>query len=164
MDIESNIRYAKAAQHYKAGANWFYWLAGLSIITSLIAFFGGGIQFIFSLGITQIIDGFAAAISAELGGSGAKVVALVLDLIISGIFVLFGYLSNQKMIWAFAIGMVVFLLDGLMSLLMTDIISVLAHAFVLFFLIRGFMAGRELLALEKAMAQQAATPQIEPAI
>jgi hypothetical protein len=155
MDVEYNIRYAQAAQHYKAGANWFYWLAGLSIITSLIAFFGGGIQFIFSLGITQIIDGLAAGISSELGGSSAaKLVGLVLDLIIAGIFVLFGYLSNHKQIWAYLIGTIVFLMDGLLSLLFGEIISVLAHGFVLFFLIRGFMAGREMLAMEKSMAQQ----------
>lgn len=165
MDVEYNIRYAQAVQHYKAGANWFYWIAGLSIITSLIAFFGGGIQFIFSLGITRIIDGIAANVSEGLGGgSAAKVVALLLDLIITGIFVLFGYLSNQKQIWAYLIGTIVFLMDGLLSLLAGEIISVLAHGFVLFFLIRGFMAGREMLALEKTMAQQAAMPQTEPAL
>lgn len=165
MDVEQNIRYAQAAQHYKAGANWFYWIAGLSIITSLIAFFGGGLQFVFSLGITQIIDGIAAGASEALGGSSAaKVVALVLDLVITGIFVLFGYLSNQKQLWAYIIGAIVFLLDGLLSLAFGDIISVLAHGFVLFFLIRGFMAGRELIELEKAMAQQAAMPQTEAAI
>jgi hypothetical protein len=158
MDVEYNIRYAQAAQHYKVGANWFYWLAGLSMITSLIAFFGGGIQFIFSLGITRIIDGLAAGVSEGLGGSSAaKVVALVLDLVITGIFVLFGYLSNQKQIWAYLIGAIVFLMDGLLSLLFGEIINVLAHGFVLYFLIRGFMAGREMLALEKTMAQQPAT-------
>lgn len=165
MDVEQSIRYARAVQHYKAGANWFYWLAGLSLITSLIAFFGGGIHFIFSLGITQIIDGIAAGISNGLGGSSvAKLVALVLDLIIAGIFVLFGYLSNQKQLWAFLIGGIVFLMDGLLSLIFGDIISLLAHAFVLFFLIRGFMAGRELVGIEKSMAQQAAMPQTEPAL
>jgi len=164
MDYD-NIRHAQLVQHYKAGANWFYWIAGLSIITSLIAFFGGGIQFIFSLGITQIIDGVAAYFSAQAGGAaGAKVVGLLLDLIITGIFVLFGWLANQKQIWAYLIGAIVFLMDGLLSLLSGEIISVLAHAFVLFFLIRGFMAGRELLALEKVMAQQAAAPQTEPAL
>jgi hypothetical protein len=159
MDVEYNIRYSQTAQHYKAGANWFYWLAGLSIITSLIAFFNGGIGFIFSLGITRIIDALAAGVSEGLGGSSAaKVVALVLDLVITGIFVLFGYLSNQKQIWAYLIGMIVFLMDGLLSLLFGEIINVLAHGFVLYFLIRGFMAGREMLALEKTMGQQATEP------
>jgi hypothetical protein len=159
-----NIRHAQLAHTYKNGAKWFYWIAGLTIITSLIAIGGGGIRFLLSLGLTQIIDGIAAAITAETGSGAAKAVALVLDLIVSGIFVLFGYLSNQKQIWAYLIGMVMFLLDGLLSLVVGDIIGVVAHAVVLFFLVRGFLAGRELLELEKAMAQQAATPQPEPAI
>lgn len=164
MDVEQNIRYAQAAQHYKVGANWFYWLAGLSMITSLIAFFNGGVGFIFSLGITRIIDAIAAGVSENLdGSSAAKVVALVLDLIITGIFVLFGYLSNQKQIWAYLVGAILFLMDGLLSLMFGSILNTLAHGFVLFFLIRGFMAGREMLALEKAMAQQAGMPQTESA-
>lgn len=162
MDYD-NVRHAELSQSYNSGANWFYWIAGLTIVTSLIAVGGGGIRFLLSLGVTQIIDGVAAGLSLELG-AGAKAVALVLDLIVTGIFVLFGWLAKQKQIWAYLIGMAVFLLDGLLSLLVGDIIGVLAHAFVLFFLFRGFLAGRELLALEKAMAQQAATPQTETAL
>ncbi len=158
-----NIKHAELAQSYKNGSNWFYWIAGLTIITSLIAVGGGGIRFLLSLGVTQIIDGIAAGLSVEMG-AGAKAVALVLDLIVTGIFVLFGYLANQKQIWAYVIGMVVIAFDGLLSLLVSDMISVLAHAVVLFFLIRGFMAGRDLLALEKAMAQQATTSQTEAAL
>jgi hypothetical protein len=158
-----NIKHAELAQSYKNGSNWFYWIAGLTIITSLIAVGGGGIRFLLSLGVTQIIDGIAAGLSVEMG-AGAKAVALVLDLIVTGILVLFGYLANQKQIWAYLIGMVVFAFDGLLSLLVSDMISVLAHAVVLFFLIRGFMAGRDLLALEKAMAQQATTSQTEAAL
>ena len=162
MDYD-HIRHAELAHNYKRGSNWFYWIAGLTIITSLIAMGGGGIRFLISLGVTQIIDGIATGLSVEMG-AGAKAVALVLDLIVTGIFVLFGYLANQKQIWAYVIGMAVFALDGLLSLLVGDIIGVLAHAFVLFFLIRGFIAGRDLIALEKSMAQQAAVPQTEPAL
>ena len=39
--------------------------------------------------------------------------------------------------------MIVFALDGLVSLLFQDLIGVLAHAVVLFFMARGYMAGRE---------------------
>ena len=164
MDYDyDQIRHAQLAQSYKSGANWFYWIAGLTIITSVIAFGGGGIRFLISLGSTQIIDGIAAALSAEIGGA-AKVVALALDLIVTGVFVLFGWLANKKFLWAYILGMAAFLLDGLVALLAGDIIGVVAHAVVLFFLFRGFMAGRELLNLEKAMAQQAATPQTEPAL
>jgi len=162
MELD-NYRYVELAKHYKSGANWFYWLAGLSIVTSLIAIAGGGVQFIFSLGITQLIDGVAAGLSTELG-NGAKVVALVLNLIIVGVFVLFGWLAHRKQLWAYITGTVIFLLDGLLSLALVEIISVLAHAVVLFFLIRGIIAGRELFALERAMAQQATAPQTEPVL
>ena len=159
-----NIKHAELAQRYKSGANWFYWIAGLTIITSLIAFFGGGIRFLISLGLTQFIDGVAAGVATELG-SAVQVVGLFLDVIVTGVFVLLGYLANKKMLWAYVAGMVIFLLDGLLSLAFQDLISVIAHAVVLFWLFRGYQAGRELVSLEKTMAEQAATqPQPEVAI
>jgi len=156
-----NVRHAELTQSFKSGANWFYWIAGLTIVTSVIAFGGGGIRFLISLGITQIIDGVAQAISTE-GGGAARVVALVLSLLISGVFIIFGWLANQKMLWAYIVGMVLFGLDGLLSLVAQDWIGVIAHGVVLFFLFRGFQAGRDLVSMEKAMAQSA--PQTEPAI
>jgi len=161
-----HINHTELTQRYRSGANWFYWIAGLTMITSLIAFFGGGIRFLLSLGATQFIDGVAAALATELGGA-VQVVALVLDLVVTGIFVLFGYLAGQKLLWAYVAGMVVFLIDGLLSLAFGDIVGVIAHAVVLFWLFRGFQAGRELVSYEKLMAEQAAAAaqqQPEPAI
>src|SRR5215216_5985551 len=154
MDFD-NIKLAELTQRYRSGANWFYWIAALTIITSLIAFFGGGIRFLISLGLTQFIDALAAGLAPQLGGA-VQVVGLVLDLLVTGVFVLFGYLANKKMLWAYVAGMVVFLLDGLLSLAFQDVIGVIAHAVVLFWLFRGFQAGRELVSLEKIMAEQAA--------
>lgn len=157
-----HARHAELSQSFKSGANWFYWIAGLTIVTSLIAYFGGGLRFLFSLGITQIIDSVAEALSTEVTGA-AKVVALVLDLLVTGLFVGIGYLANKKMLGAYIAGMVLFTLDGLLSLLVQDWLSVLAHGFVIFWLFRGFQAGRELVSLEKSMAAQPAA-QPEPAI
>ena len=157
-----NVRHAELTQSYKSGANWFYWIAGLTIVTSIIAFAGGGIRFLISLGITQLIDGVAEVISTEGGGPAAKVVALVVSLLISAVFIIFGYLANQKMLWAYIAGMVLFVLDGVLSLMVQDWIGVVAHVVVLFFLFRGFQAGRELVSLEKVMAESA--PQTEAAV
>jgi hypothetical protein len=154
-DNYDNIEHAQLLQAYKTGANWFYWIAGLSIITSLIAFGGGGWRFLISLGSTQIIDGFAQALAAEVGNA-AKIIGLVLDLVVTGVFVLFGVLANKKQLWAYILGMVAFGLDGLISLVFADWIGVVAHGVVLFFLFRGFQNGRSLVALEKSMAEQAA--------
>lgn len=165
MEEFDYIQHAQLTQTYRGGANWFYWIAGLTIVTSIIAFSGGGWRFLISLGSTQIIDGFAEALSTELG-TAAKVVGLILDLIVTGVFVMFGYLAGKKQLWAYMLGMVVFLLDGLVSLAFQDFIGAIAHAVVLVFMFRGFQVGRELVALEKSMAerQATATPQPEPAI
>jgi hypothetical protein len=117
---------------------------------------------LFSLGITQIIDGVGEAIALEISGA-AKVVALVLDLLVTGLFVGIGWLANRKMLSAYIVGTVAFTLDGLLSLLVADWLSVLAHGFVIFYLIRGFMAGRELAVVDKSMSSQP-TPQVEPAL
>jgi hypothetical protein len=156
----SQAQHAEVYQRYKSGANWFYWIAGLSLITSIVSFAGGGWRFLISLGITQVIDGLGELMSAELGGA-PKVVALVLDIVVTGLFVLFGVLAGKKLLWAYMVGMILFGLDGLVSLLGQDLIGVLAHAVVLFFMARGYMAGRELMALEREMVQ---VPPPAPAI
>jgi len=165
MDQIEYAQHAELTRRYKGGANWFYWIAGLTIVTSLISAFGGGWRFLLSLGTTQIIDAIAQGLATELGNA-PKVIAFVLDLIITGTFVVFGYLAGKKLLWAYIAGMVVFLLDGLVTLAIQDWIGVIAHGVILFFMFPGFQAGRQLLSFEKAMAQKPpeAVPQPEVAV
>ena len=154
------VQHAELFQRYKSGANWFYWIAGLSLVTSIVSYTGGDWRFLISLCTTQIFDGLAEGLSEDLGGA-PRVVALVLDTIVTALFVLFGVLAGKKMLWVYMVGMVVFALDGLGSLAFGDWIGVIAHAVVLFLLARGYMAGREMVALEQSMAQ---APPPAPAI
>ncbi|HEX2270766.1 MAG TPA: hypothetical protein VHH35_14565 [Pyrinomonadaceae bacterium] len=157
MDNFDEIRHSELYQSYKSGANWFYWIAGLTLITSIIAVGGGDWRFLISLGTTQFIDAMAIVLSEQLG-EATKVIALVLDIVVTALFVFFGVMAGKKHLWAYLLGVIVFGLDGLVSLMIGDLIGVLAHAFVLFFTIRGYMAGRELLAFEREMAQQPPPP------
>jgi len=120
-------------------SSWFYWVAALSLVNSVVAFAGGGWRFLFGLGITQVFDGFGTG----LGGSG-KFVALFLDLIAAGVLVLFGVLAGKRHTWAFIVGMVLLLLDGGILLLAQDWIGVAFHAFVLFRLFQGLQVCRQL--------------------
>src|SRR3954464_15389563 len=108
-----------------SGARWFFWIAGLSLITSLVALSGSNWGFLLSLGITQAIDGIAQVTGAD--GTG-KAIALVLDLSIAGVCVLFGVLAGKKHLWAFILGMVLFGLDALILVLVKDWIGVAFHA------------------------------------
>ena len=154
---EIDFRHAELTAKYKNGANWFYWIAGLTIVTSLIAFGGGGWRFLISLGTTQIIDD----LSVELGGM-AKIVALLLDLVVTGTFVVFGVLANKKLLWAYALGVGVFLLDGLVTLVIQDWIGVIAHIVVIILMVPGYLAGRELVDLEARMAAHEAEVAAQP--
>lgn len=160
MDDFYYAQHDELFQSYKSGANWFYWIAALSLVTSLITLGGGDWRFLISLGTTQVIDGFAEGLSEGLGGA-TKVIGLVLDIFITALFVMFGVLAGKKYLAAYMIGMVVFLLDGLVSLAFEDWIGVVAHVVVLFFMARGYMVGRQLLALEKEMAEVQARDQAE---
>ena len=146
--------HAEYAHKYKSGAGWFYWIAGLTLITSIITFAGGNWRFLISLGTTQIIDGIAAGLAAELGGSAPKIIALFLDMILTAVFVVFGVLANKRLLWAYILGMAIFVIDGLISLMMQDLIGVVAHVVVLVFMVPGFLAGKKMLELEQEMAAE----------
>lgn len=126
-----------ALAQVKSGASWFYWIAALSLVNSIVAFTGSDWRFIIGLGVTQIID----ALGHEGGG---KFVALALDLMAAGVLVLFGVFGSKGHLWAFIVGMVLFALDGVIFLLVQDWIGVAFHAFVLYCLFRGFQGCRAL--------------------
>src|SRR5437867_3953001 len=96
----------------KSGASWFYWIAGLSLVNSVVAFTGSGWSFILGLGITQVIDVFGQSLE-----SGGKLVMLILDVVAAGVFILFGVFAHKRHTWAFVVGMLLYALDGLIYLL-----------------------------------------------
>lgn len=135
----------------KSGSNWFYWIAGLSLINSAIFAFGGNVSFILGLAVTQVVDGIVEMAISSGVPSAVKAVAVVIDLIIAAMFALFGYYANKGMALAFIVGIVIYVLDGLVYLAVGDMLAAGFHAFALFFIIRGFLASRKLAADAKAI-------------
>jgi hypothetical protein len=54
--------------------------------------------------------------------------------------------------------MVLFGFDALLLLLFLDVIAILFHGLALFYIFRGFQAGRELVSLERAEAMRPPAP------
>jgi hypothetical protein len=130
---------AAVVHQLRSGASWFYWIAGLSLVNSIISFSGSSWHFLFGLGITQIFD----ALRENLGSAGT-IVVLMLDFAAAGVFILFGVFANKGHLWAFITGMVFFALDGLIFVLAKDWLGVGFHVFVLYCLYRGLSACRQL--------------------
>jgi hypothetical protein len=122
-----------------SGARWFFWIAGLSMINSIISLNDGSWNFLAGLGITQVISELAVGLSEELGGA-VTVVALILDVLVAGAFVALGLFAQKGHTWAFIVGLVVYAFDALIFLAAQHWFSVAFHAFVLYSLFKGLMA------------------------
>jgi len=130
--VEQKLR---AEQIVKNGANWFLWIAGLSILNSVLSMSGTGFHFIFGLGVTEIVD----AIGRQ-GGTTGSALGLVVNLFIAGVFYIFWHFARRGEKWAFVVGMALYAIDGLILVPFKDFLSVAFHAYALF-RIYGGMQG-----------------------
>jgi hypothetical protein len=144
---ELNFQRPDLERQYKSGARWFFWIAGLTLLTSILSLMGSNVAFFLSLGSTQFVDGIAIGLSEELG-QGAKVVGIVIDVLIAGVFVLLGWFALKRHMWSFIVGIILFALDALILLYFQIWISLIFHALVIFWIFRGYQAARRLAALE----------------
>ena len=136
-------------KQFEKGAKWFYWIAGLSVVNSVVALSGVAWAFVVGLGITQVVD---AIVVHEEAGLKARIAAFGFDLIIASGVVLFGYLARKRLRWVFVLGMVLYAVDGLWFLLGSDFFSLAFHAFALFGIFGGFKACGQLKAMDRARA------------
>lgn len=139
------------------GAKWFYWIAGLSLVNTIILHTGGQIQFIVGLAITLIVDVLASEIGKQEPqlATGLMAISIAFSIFVSLVACLFGWLSQRRILWIFGIGMFVYLLDGLLFLLVGDFFSAAFHGYALFSMFQGFNAYRQLNRLELAMESSA---------
>jgi hypothetical protein len=138
---------AKQAQLSRAGANWLIWIAGLSLVNSVLFVAGSNWAFFLGLGATQFVDAFGKEI---ITGTTGQVLALAVDVVIAGIFVGLGLVSRNGAQWSFIVGMVLLVLDALLLAFVTDWAAVAFHGLALFFIVRGFQASRRLAAMRTA--------------
>jgi hypothetical protein len=133
------------------GANWFFWVAGLSLVNTVIAHSGGDRHFIVGLSFTAIVDAVAGEIGKQHPEAAtiAVVIAVGFSCFVAIIAALFGWMSRKRWLAAFVIGMVIYVLDGLLYLLIGDYMSAGFHAFALWSMIAGFNAYRKLNQLEE---------------
>ena len=143
----------------KNGAAWFYWIAALSLVNTVMVLAEGGLAFALGLNLTIIPDSIAAGIALKPGGNLAVLVAaLAFDAFILGMFALCGYLSQRRVLSIYALGMVVYLLDGLLGLFLlgfADLIGIAIHAYALWSMWSGFVAYKQINFLQQQAVDSA---------
>jgi hypothetical protein len=138
------------------GANWFYWVAGLSLVNSALQLGGGGgIYFVVGLGATLLADNIAVQLAQEQPdvAIAAKALTIGFDLFVALILFGFGWLSRKRYLAVFAIGMALYVLDGLLFVVFQDWMSVAFHAFALYSMVGGFIAYRQMNIMQRQIAR-----------
>ncbi|MBD3362165.1 hypothetical protein GF362_00415 [Candidatus Dojkabacteria bacterium] len=129
----------KLKQRIKIGADWFYWIAGLSVVNSAIFVFGGGVRFIVGLGVTQLAESMLSPI-----GNIGLIISFGFTLITAIVFIVIGIFARQNSIWAFLFGLVLYLIDTFIFIVFTDIFAILFHIFALVQIFMGMNACKNL--------------------
>jgi hypothetical protein len=135
----------KLLQQGDNGANWFFWIAALSLVNTALTHFGAEIHFVIGLGATLIVD----AVSTEIVKQNpethvvATSIAVGFSLFCSAIACMFGWLSRKRYLIVFGIGAFIYLLDALPLVFLGDWMSVAFHAFALFQMVAGINAYRQ---------------------
>jgi len=132
----------------RRGAGWFFTIALLSGVNSVLQIFNAKIRFIFGLGITQVVDEVARGM-----GQGGTVVIAVVDGLFIVMLILCSRWAKTGSQGAFLGGMVAYALDGVLLLLFSMWLDAAVHAYALWMIWQGYTASREL-----AQMQQAAQP------
>jgi hypothetical protein len=136
------------AEHIvRGGASWFLWVAGLSMLNSVLALSGSSIRFIFGLGFAQVVDAFAHA-----AGNPGTVLDLFINGCVAGIFVLFWNFAQKGEKWAFTVGLVFYALDALLMILFKDFLGLAFHAYVIYRIVNSMGSLPALARLREATA------------
>jgi len=126
-------------------ANWFFWIAALSLLNSILNISSdSNTAFLAGLGISQIIDGVVIAMYGKY-----HFMATILNLIVTGGFVLIGWQARKVSKPAFITGIVLYCLDAVLFLVFSDWLGLGFHIFVLFLVIKGFMEIKNYNALQQ---------------
>ena len=127
---QRTVQSLAAAVAVKRGANWFYWIAGLSLVNTIVAITGGNFHFVLGLGITEVTDAFRSP--------QARMVGYFIDLLVLGFFLKCGYMAGKFHKWAFVMGMGFYALDAALTAMAQDWISFAFHVYAIVCIWRGF--------------------------
>lgn len=126
-------------------ASWFFWIAAMTVINSLMIHSGSETSFMIGLTISMVMDAATAA-----AGSTAKIIAASFDAVCVAGLVFLGSKARRGLRWAFVVGIVLYGLDTLLSLVAPNVISIALHGWALFSMGLGLRAAGKLRVAEAA--------------
>jgi hypothetical protein len=133
-----------------SSARWFWWIAGLSLVNLFLFYSGSNTSFVVGLGMTAV----ASAVFTD-----PKAVGMIVAALIIGYYVIAGHFAQREKLWAFYIGLGVYILDAQVYMYVEDWMPVIFHAYVIFHLFKGISALRGRSNVAPLPVEQAQTPE-----
>lgn len=137
----------KLAQQHRQGAGWFLWVAVLSQLNSIFMLIKLNIAFCIGLGISPLVAGIVTAAedpqAKELTSAG-KGAGFAIGLVGMLFFLTIYFFANRRHAWAYIMGMLAYVVDGLIFLLFGDFLSIAFHIFALYWMFIGLKAAMSL--------------------
>ena len=115
-----------------SAARWFWWIAGLSLVNTVLFYSNADMSFVVGLGLTTI-----ASVFLPMPTALAVIVATL------AFYAWIGWVAAQGKAWAFYVGLVVYVIDALLFVYIEDWMSVAFHGLAIFFIVKGVMRLRE---------------------
>ena len=128
-------------QRRNNGGGWFYWIGGASILNSVLNAAGTQWGLAVGLGVTYLIDGLAEGLSNTVR---TPIYAFIIDIAIASGFLLIGRAARRGNLNWYAVGIGLYLLDGVLFVLVQDFLGIAVHAIGIYGLLSGWRATRSL--------------------
>ena len=128
-----------------SAARWFWWIAGFSLLNTVLFFSGTQTSFMLGLGVTSLANVIFAkqiAVALMVGGLAAVLLFFI------------GLQAQRERAWAFYLGLVLYTLDAFIFVTYEDWFPVVIHAVAIFYISKGLVQLRE------RGAPSAAAPQV----
>ncbi len=118
-----------------SAARWFWWIAGLSLVNTVLFYAGSDTSFVVGLGMTTLVSViFESNVAVAM-----SLVALTL-----GFYFLMGLFAQRAKAWAFYLGLALYALDALLYVRLDAWMSVAFHAYAIFCIAKGILRLRQL--------------------
>ncbi len=126
----------------KGCGSWFYWIAALTFLNSVSAFFGSEWGFYLGVSALQALD-----YAVQAAPTVVRAIVVSVDLSVAAGIAFLGYLAMRRQAWPFLLGVILYGLDTLLNvfalLVGGSVIGLALHGWALFSLFLGFKAVRE---------------------
>jgi len=117
-----------------SSARWFWWIAGLSLVNTVMFHAGSDTNFVIGLGLTTLTN---VMFAQQVG------LAVAIAVVTIGFYFFIGLQAQRERLWAFYVGGAVYVLDALIYVRFEDWMPVAFHALACFYIAKGAMRLRE---------------------